>query len=492
MPSTPCHRNCRHSFITKLMLGSILLILLPSCMTVGPNYTPPKASSPDSWHSTMGQKGITIASTSADELAHWWTLFNDPVLTRLIAQATADNTDLRQAQARVRESRARRGISHARRFPTLTANGKTSKSQSSKETGSNATRELYSASFDAGWELDLFGGKRRTEEATQADLAASGEDLHDVLVSLLAEVARNYVELRSDQTKLNIAQKDIAAREESAALTLQRVTTGLAAQQEMEQAITSLEQARAQLPSLETNLHQTKNRLAVLLGAPPGSLGAELGKTCPIPTPPEHIVVGVPAEVLRHRPDVRRAERELAAQTARIGQATAALYPNFSLSGSIGLDAFTPARLFNSSARSSSAQAGISWSIFDFGAIRQNIEVQNARQEQALGKYEGTILSALAEVENAITAYANEQQRCQSLTLATASAQKSLQLAEQQYKVGLVNFFTVLDSQRTWLSLQNQLAGSHAAIATNLISLYKALGGGWTSLATTNKNSKQD
>ena len=391
------------------LLGMELLVLLTGCAAVGPDYAPPEPKTPAGWHGAADQGGITVAPTSAAELARWWTVFNDSAQSRLVEQAAAGNTD-------IREARARRGISRAARFPTVAANGSATSSHSSEETGSGSSRELYSASFDAKWELDLFGAKRRAEEAAQADLEASGEDLNDVLVSLLAEVARNYVEARSYQARLAVA------REESAALTRQRVATGLTAQLELEQAVTQPRTGPGAAPALASGLNQAENRLAVLLSKPPGALAEAFTAPQPVPAAPERIVVGVPAEMLRHRPDVRRAERELAAQTARIGEATAALYPDFSLSGSIGLDALTPGRLFNRTARSSSAGAGLAWSIFDFGAIRQNIEIQNARQEQALGKYQGAVLTALAEVENALIAYVNGQQRQAALARATTAA----------------------------------------------------------------------
>lgn len=491
MPSRSCRRH-RQYFPLLRICAAILITLLHGCMAVGPDYTPPQTKAPASWHATDRRSGITVAPASPAELAHWWTALNDPLLTTLMEKATAGNTDLRQARARVREARARRGISRADRLPTLTAAGAASSSKSSKETGSGSNRELYTAGFDAQWELDLFGSKRRADEAAAADLEASREDLHDVLVSLLAEVARNYLELRTLQTRLAIATENLQTREETVSLTRQRQETGLAAQLEVEQAAASLAQAQAQIPALESNREQAANRLAVLLGAQPGSLQATLADPQAIPTVPEQLVIGVPAAMLQHRPDVRRAERQLAAQTARIGEATAALYPTLTLSGSIGLEAFSAGRLFNSNARNSSARAGLSWPIFDFGTIRQNITIQNARQEQALGNYEGTILTALEEVENTLTAYAREQRRYQALRRAETATENSFALARRQYEAGLVSFFGVLDSQRSLLAIQDQVATSRSTITANLISLYKALGGGWTSFAPATATTQQD
>ncbi len=455
------------------------LMLLTGCAAVGPDYQPPVAKVPAGWHSATTPAGVTVTATSPEALAHWWTVFNDPLLTRLTKEAVAGNTDLRQAQARLREARARWGASHADRFPTVDLNGSTTRSHGNEETGSGTTHTLYSASFDAKWELDLFGGNRRAEEAAKADFEASVEDRNDVLVSLLAEVARNYVDLRATETRLDIARQGVASREDTLTMVEQRLASGLATELDRQQAVTNLEQARAQIPGLETDLAQAKNRLAVLLGKPPGALAEEFAAPGPVPEAPAEIVIGVPADTLRHRPDVRRAERQFAAQTARIGEATAALYPDLSLSGSIGLDALSPSHLFYHTARSSAVGAGLNWPLIDFGAIRRNIEVQNALQEEALGNYEGTVLSALEEVENGLTAYASEQEHCQALTRATAAAANALALARAKYTAGLSDFLTVLDSQRTLLTLQDQLAASRSTIATNLISLYKALGGGW-------------
>ena len=490
MPSTPSRSHSRPR--TSMLLAAALPLLVTGCMTVGPDYAPPTPNAPASWHAIAGRQGITESVATPAALSNWWTVFNDPVLTGLIQQAATGNTDLRQARARVREARARHGISRADRLPALTAGASAASSKGSEEAGSGASRELYAAGFDAAWELDIFGGKRRAEEAAAADLEASEADLRDVLVSLLAEVARNYLEVRTLQTRLAIAADNLQAREETAALTRQRLESGLIAEIEVEQAVASLEQARSQIPTLEADLGQAANRLAVLLGEQPGSLANVLAERQPIPIAPDRLVIGIPAAVLNHRPDVRRAERQLAAQTARIGEATAALYPDLSLAGSIGLEALAATRLFNSAARTASARAGLNWSLFDFGAIRQNIEVQNARQEQALGNYEGAILTALAEVENSLTAYDREQRRHLALTRAAAAAENGFALSRQQYEAGMIPFLTLLDSQRTLLAIQDQVATSGSAITANLITLYKALGGGWTPPAPQTDKDQQD
>jgi NodT family efflux transporter outer membrane factor (OMF) lipoprotein len=459
----------------------MLLLLLAGCSTVGPDYSPPEVSASARWAADL-QGGLTAEQIDPQTLARWWTTLKDPILSSLIERAVGGNLDLKETRARVREARARRGITEADRFPTIDATGSARSSRSSEEMGGGGERKLYAAGFDAAWELDLFGGKQRTIEAAEAELQASEEDLRDVLVSLLAEVALNYVEVRSFQTRLSVAEANLDAQEETYRITQWRFQAGLTTQLDVEQAKYSYDQTRAQIPSLQTGLDQAKNRLAMLLGQPPGFLEKALAERKAIPITPLEVAIGVPADVLRQRPDVRRAERQLAAQTAQVGLATADLYPKFSLLGSIGLEALSAGNLFLWGSRTHSIGPTVAWPLFDAGAIRSNIEVQSALQEQALIRYEAAVLSALEEVENAMVAYAEEQRRRNALGEATQAAQRALDLAQSQYSAGLIEFSNVLIAQRAVLSLQDQLAVSEGEVTSNLIALYKALGGGWTCL----------
>ena len=324
-----------------LCLPVVLVILvLTGCATVGPDYVPPKKSVSKDWHTQL-KGGLSTEEMDPQTLAAWWTTLNDPELSSLIDRAVLGNLDLKKALARVREARARRGMAKADLFPTLDATGSATWSRSSKDTGTGKTSDLYAASFDAGWELDIFGGVRRSVEAAGADLQASQEDLRDVLVSLLAEVALNYVEVRTYQARLAVAEANLEAQSETYQLTLWRYQAGLSDELAVQQARYNLENTRSQIPTLRTGLEEAMNRIAVLLGEQPGKVHGELEKREPIPVIPLKVAVGVPADVLRRRPDVRRAERQLAAQTARIGVATADLYPKFTLSGSIGLEALS-------------------------------------------------------------------------------------------------------------------------------------------------------
>ena len=460
----------------RILAGSLLLC--GGCMTVGPDYKPPPMPAPLSWNAGLNA-GLTSRPMDPERLSRWWTVLDDPVLSDLMERARTGNKDLRQAEARLREARAQRGIARADRFPTVSANASAGRTRSSKQAGVGSTTDLFSSGFDASWELDLFGGKQRTLEAAEATWQASQQDLNDVLVSLFAELALTYVDFRSYQARLSITEASLAAQNETCEISRWRCEAGLTTQLDVDQALLGLEQTQAELPLLRTGLEQNRNTLAVLIGQPPGSLKDLLAGVRAIPVTPAEIAVGLPADLLRRRPDVRRAERRLAAQTAQIGVAEAARYPDFSLTGSIGLESLDIANLYKAGARTAQAAAKGVWTLFDAGRIRQNIAVQTALQEQALGAYDETVLTALKEVENALVAYANEQTRRRSLANAVEAGQRAFDMARSQYASGLVDFLTVLDTQRSLLSVQESLASSNADVTSNLIRLYKSLGGGW-------------
>lgn len=450
------------------------------CATVGPDYVAPRTSLPSAWQNES-KAGLASREADPEALATWWTALNDPTLSGLIQRAVEGNLDLKKAWARLREARARRGLAKSQLFPTLQGTGSSSGTWKSEDSGTGKTSDFYTLSIDATWELDIFGGARRSVEAAEADLQASREELRGVLVSLLGEVALNYVEVRTIQTRLRIAHSNLKTQEETYQLVRWRYEAGLTDKLALEQARYNLESTRSQIPTLRTGLEEAKNRLAVLLGEPSGRVQKELEEPKSIPVPPLKVAVGVPADVLRQRPDIRRAERQLAAQTARIGVATAELYPKLTLSGSIGLETLSlghPA----SGVASLSGGPKITWAIFKAGAIRQNIEVQSALQEQYLIAYQTTVLSALEEVENALVAYAEEQSRLQSLKEAARAAEEAVELAGQKYQSGLTDFGDVLEAQRSLLSLQDQQVRSEGEIVSNLVRLYKALGGGWATL----------
>lgn len=453
-------------------------VILTSGCTVGPDYRRPEPAVPPAWQ-TAEQDGIKKSRIAPAQLAAWWQVLNDPLLSRLVKEADTNNLDLKLAAARLQEARARRGYTAADRYPSLQAGAGASRIGSSEETGSGKTSDSFGIQFDASWEIDLFGKKRRSLEAATSTAEAALEDLRATRVSLLAEVVLTYIELRSYQAQLAILEANISSQAETWQIASWRNRSGLVTQLDEDQARMSLEQTRSLLPTLHGSLEQTRNSLAVLLGRQPGTL-PELTSAAPLPLAPAELAIGVPADTLRQRPDIRSAERRLAAATAQIGVATAARYPALSLSGSVGLQAMAVDNLFQPGAMLYSLAANTVMTIFDSGRIRQNIEIQNAVQEQAKLQYQSSVLTALRDVENSLIAYAQELNRRQALTQAVQAAQSAAGIAGSQYRAGLVDFPSVLETQRSLLSVQEQLVRCEAAVVSNLARLYKALGGGWS------------
>ena len=474
-------------------LVGLAVLAATGCMTVGPDYTQPDTNVPAAW---THADAIVTNSVSAiafekkrDEaaLSRWWSVFHDAVLSDLVERALIGNLDLRQAEARLRQARAQRALALADRRPSAVANGTASRSRGSEETGSGATSTMYANSLDASWEADLFGGKRRAIESAEASLQASQEALSDVQVSLVAEVALNYVDYRAYQTRLAITEANLKAQNETYEITRWRQQANLVTQLDVDQARMSLEQTRAEMPSLRTGLDQSEHQLVTLLGTAPGSLKALLNERRPVPVATEEIAYGVPADLLRRRPDVRQAERTLAAQTAQIGVTEAERYPDLTLSGSIGLEALTAGSLYTVGARAAQGAVKAGWTLFDGGRIRARVAAQTAVQEEALGAYEASVLTALKDVEDALAAYANEQERRSALRAAETAGLSAFALARNKYASGLIDFQTVLDTQQSLLSVQDKVATSDAEVTSDLIRLYKALGGGWDPMASEKK-----
>jgi NodT family efflux transporter outer membrane factor (OMF) lipoprotein len=458
-------------------LGWIFGGLLLGACAVGPDYRAPAPVTPESW-----QQPSSVAGQSA-ELARWWTTLGDPILDRLVEQAIAGSPTVRQASARVLEARARRGIAAAGRAPSLDAsagaNVVDAERGATSTPGNDETDESWSAGLDASWEIDLFGSQRRSVESADAQLGAAEADLRDVLITLLGDVALSYVDVRTAQARLTYAERNLEAQRELTDITRWQSEAGLATSLEVEQANSSYEQTRAAIPSLESALAQAMNRLAVLTGRPPGELNALLAERRPIPVAPLDVAAGVPADVLRRRPDIRAAERRLAAQTAEVGVATAALYPSLSLAGAISLNSARAGDL-SDGLRTDRAGLSLSLPIFNAGALRQNVRAQNALVDQAAATYESTVLAAYEEVDNALTAWSNEHRRNSSLIAAAASARVASELALMQYNSGLVDFQTVLTADRQLISTEDALAVSNGELTAGLVRLYKALGGGWS------------
>jgi len=417
-------------------------------------------------------------------LVDWWKGFDDPVLNGLIEKAVTNNLDLRTAEARLRQARAKRSVAQSNLFPVLDASGSVMRSGEGDDSTTDSSRTMHTAGFDAGWELDLFGGVRRSVEAAEADLQASRENVHDVLVSLTAEVAINYLDLRTSQARLRVAGQNLKMQEDTHQLQQYRLIAGLSDALAVAQARSNMENTRSSIPTLRAQVEASKNRLAVLLGERPGRLHETLDAYIPVPVVPLEVAVGVPADVLRRRPDIRMAEHDVAAQTARVGAALSDLYPKFYLNGAIGYESLSSGNLLTADSLVWNYGPRVTWPVFHGNAIRANIEVQSALQEEALIRYESAVLAALEEVEDALSAYVEEQIRRASLHEAAAAARDAADFAQNNYDAGVIDFDTVLDAQRTLLSYQDALVQSEASVIINLVRLYKALGGGWAPLGS--------
>jgi len=449
---------------------------------VGPDYTPPEPETSDAWQQDL-TRGLESGQSNLDT---WWTELGDPTLDRLIEKASAGNLDLHEAFARILEARATFGIATGQFFPDVDGIGTYQRSRLSEESssfippGTSRTDDSFQAGFDTSWEVDIFGRIRRSVESADASLAASVETFRDVRVVLNAEVARNYIEARTLQARIRLALANVQIQSDTLQLTRDKLAAELIPQLDVRQAELNVATTEAFVPTLRILLSQTIHRLSVLLGELPGALYDELAQAGPLPRVPTEITVGVPANLLRQRPDLRAAERELAAQVARIGVATADLYPRFTLVGTFALEASDFGRMWDQGARAYSMGPSVRWNLFDGGRIRSNIHVENARAKQALVRYEKAVLVAQEEVENALVAYAQEVERREALTRAVTAAESSVELVTTLYNTGVIDFQNVLDTQRSLFQQQDQLAASRGNVLQEVIRLYKALGGGWS------------
>jgi len=453
---------------------------LQGCVTVGPDYVPPETRMPGFWY----QQATGGLAEGEDELQTWWTSFNDPMLDDLIRRAAEGNVDLKVAAARMQEAYALRGLAAGEFYPDVKAAGaiqrdRVSEGVSPIMAGRGRTDNFYRVGASAGWEVDLWGRIRRSVESADAGIEASIEDYRDVLVLLFAEVAGNYVEARTLQARIRYAETNAELQRGTLQLTRDRFEAGIAPELDVHQAELNLAITESTIPTLHSSLIQAINRLSVLLGEQPGALQAELRDSGDIPDPPRQILVGIPANLLRQRPDIRAAERRLASQTARIGVAVADLYPRFDLFGTIGLEAFDTGDYFDAGNKTWSLGSSLFWSIFDGGRIRSAVRVEEARAEQAFQIYEQTILLALEDVEDAMTAYARELEREESLKRAVTAAEQSVELVDTLYRTGLTDFQNVLDMQRSLAVQQDTLARSEGNVVATIIGIYRALGGGW-------------
>jgi NodT family efflux transporter outer membrane factor (OMF) lipoprotein len=503
--------------LRSLWIGaSILLcaVIVAGCK-VGPNYHTPSMDMP----SKYGESTTRPTSQPAVDMTRWWDAFGDPMLDQLIQDAVEHNLTLKAAEARIRQARAQRGVVAADWWPTVNVNGSYAREKSqgrgsntsnnpsnntnssgnnsgssgntSGNTGGNTSGNaganvvssrwgnLFNAGFDATWEIDVFGSVARNVEAADYDIQTAVEDRHDTLITLLAEVAVDYIDLRGAQRDLVITQDNLRSQQDTLNLTRERFRAGISSDLDVARAEAQVSTTYSTIPTLEQQIRQLIHALGVLTGKDPDALSSTLTPPQDLLLSPPALPLGLPSDLLRNRPDVRKAERQLAASTARIGVATADLFPRFSMTGTYAFEATKANKLFTDPSNFLSIGPSVSWPIFDAGRIRANIEVQNSLQEQALDNYEQTVLTAMQNVEDSLIAYDREQARRVALAQSVASNRRAVDLSTQLYSRGLIDFLSVLDAQRSLFIAQDLLVRSDTIVSENLIALYKALGGGW-------------
>lgn len=458
-------------------LALLSFAFLVSC-TVGPNY---QSALPVDVTKPLVTPGADPSSTG--DLTAWWRKFNEPKLNSLISRAIDANQDLKIAASRVAEAKAARTIARADFFPQVNAGGGAVRSQTSEAASSfgqgGQTNNFFNLNLDASWEPDIFGGTRRNVEASTADLQAAAENMRDVRVGLVAEVAATYLELRGHQARKSVAERNLKSQKDTLELTKSRQAAGVANDLDVARAEAQAETTAAAIPLFEAALRRSIYRLGVLLGGTPGSMVEELIAAKAQPVAPPTVPVGLPSDLVRRRPDVRRAERELAAATARIGVAVADLYPRFSLTARVGTSALEAEELFKGKGGLWSLGPSLDWPVFTAGKIRGNIAVQNARQEQAALRFEKSVYLALEDVEGSLISFGQEQKRYASLTRSVNATRRASSLANDRYKAGLENFLTVLEADRQLLLAEEAQVISQTQVSLDLVRLYKSLGGGW-------------
>lgn len=468
-----------------------LMLAITAC-TVGPNYRRPRVTVPQQWPVVESSSTVTTRYGSTAEIQEWWKSFHDPELDSLVSRAITSNLDLKIATDRVQEARAMIGIARSGGLPQVNINDSASRF---RQVGTallpgTALRpsverfpfemNLFQPQATMSWELDLFGRVRRGTQAAAADARAQIEDRRNVLVTLLGDVGANYAETRGFQLRLAIAQKNIGSEEETLALTRDLSQAGQTTERDVAQAEAQLELTRASVPTLATALNISIHRLSVLLGLDPEALKPELTEAAPLPVVPPEVPVGLPSDLLTRRPDIRKAEAQLEAATARVGVAKADYFPTLALTGAAGRAAPQLQEITAGINTIFSLGPSLTLPVFTGGRVRANVAAQTARVKATSAEYESAVLTALEETDNALVSYSNERDRLDRLQKVVDADRTALELAEVQYKAGLADFLTVLDAERTLSQNEDLLAQSQVSVVTDLITLYRSLGGGWS------------
>lgn len=474
--------------IFRRLISPIEVVVLATCLwgcAAGPNFKPPVTTAPAAWTGITERSAMqpSVATAKPAQLAAWWRAFNDPELTKLVEEALATNLDVQVAEARLRQARAARGVVAGGLWPSVSGSSSYDRIHSpangSATVGGAGDHDLYEAGFDAVWELDIFGGLRRNVESANAVIQAAREGLRDAQVSLAAEVALNYVQLRGFQQQLVVAHENLKDQQHTAAITRQKLMAGFVSTLDVANADAQVATTESQIPLLQVSAQQAIYALSVLLAQPPSYLLKELSTTQPLPITPPEVPIGLPSDLLRRRPDIREAEAQLHAATAQIGVATANLFPKFSLTGNIGWQSNLLHNWLTDSNRSSSFGPAMSWGIFQGGSIVANIQQQRAIRDQAYLTYRKTVLTAFQDVENALFAYDKEWVHRRALSDAVTASSKAVAVSMQLYRAGQTDFLNVLQAQATLYTSQSALVQSNSNVCQDLIALYKALGGGW-------------
>ncbi len=455
------------------------VLIAGGCTRLGPDFVKPEAEVSTKFTEAEDAK---IKAQPAD-FSQWWTTFNDPVLDSLVTSARTQNLDLQAAGVRILESRAVLGVATGNQYPqTQQGFGGITGNKTGGESAFTRPRNNFAdfqAGFDAAWELDFWGRFARGIESADASLRASIADYDDLLVSLTAEVASTYTQIREFEERIRLARQNVQIQTRTLQIADVRFRAGAVTELDVTQARSTLRTTQALVPQFEIGLRQSQNALSILLGRPPSELRGVLGESRPIPTAPAEVAVGIPAELLRRRPDIRRAELDAATQSAQIGVAKADLYPRFQLVGNLSLQADQAADVFTGRAFNAFGGPQVSWNILNYGQITNNVRAQDARYQQLIVNYQNTVLRAAQEVEDGLAGFVRSQEQARFLAGAVQALTRSLDLSLQQYRTGVVDFQRVLDVQRDLVSQQDNLAATRSSIALNLISVYKGLGGGW-------------
>jgi NodT family efflux transporter outer membrane factor (OMF) lipoprotein len=461
---------------TTIVLGAILGIA--SVATVADCQSIQSQLAVEQNWKTVPTGGEVARPADGASLAHWWTVFNDPVLTSLEERALRANLDLRTALSSIEQARANRLSASGSLLPSVSVTGTASGSRASSRSGGQASHS-NNAEIDASWEPDFFGSVRKNVAAYDADIQTGQENLRNTMVSLTAEVALDYVNLRSYQSQISVTQSNLAKYRETHEMTVAKRDSGLSTDLDVAQALETVQSTEATIPTLEINLQQSKNALAILIAQRPGSLDSELSEVKPIPVIPAEVAIGIPGDLVRRRPDVRSAERQVVAQALRVGVAKANLYPTFTLSGTFLFSAQNILNVLTPASLASTVVGSVSQTILNRRSLKAQLKLQNALLDQYEISYDSTLLGAVKDVENSLLAFGQDQVRRKSLASAAQSAEQAAEMSRELYASGLKDFLTVLDSERTLLTVQNNLVQTEATVDTDLIQLHKALGGGW-------------